>query len=56
MKTLYKLTQQEAKILLNNCNNNTETLAVVLWNKGKSKNLESAVKKAIKIKKFALCQ
>ena len=56
MSTLYNLTKQDAKTLLNNFDNNTETLAVALWNKGKAKSLESAIKKAIKIKKFALCQ
>ena len=53
MNTLYNLTKKDAKILLNSCENNVENLGLLLWNRGKTKTLETAVKKAIKIKKFA---
>ena len=53
MNTLYNLTKKDAKILLNSCENNVENLGLLLWNRGKAKTLEIAVKKAIKLKKFA---
>lgn len=54
-KTLYGLSKNECNILCNTFNNDTNKLALILWNKGKANSLESAVKRAIKIKKFALC-
>lgn len=53
METLYNLTKVEANILLRYCENNIDTLALLLWNKGKVKTLESGVKRAKKIKNFA---
>lgn len=53
MKTLYNLTREDAKTLLNHCENNVEKLALLLWNSGKVKTLESGIKRAIKIKNFA---
>jgi hypothetical protein len=50
---LYNITQIEAKELLNYCNNNIETLALILWNKGKAKSIENGINKAKKIKNFA---
>ena len=50
--TLYNLTKSECKYLVDNYN--TENLALLLWNKGKAKTLESGIKKAKKIKNFAL--
>lgn len=52
MKTLYNLTKEECIKLTNNYN--TNELALLLWNKGKAKTLDSGIKKAIKIKKFAV--
>ena len=49
--TLYNLTKKDCITLTNMCN--TNELALLLWNKGKAKTLESAIKKAIKIKNFA---
>lgn len=49
--TLYNLTKSECKYLADNYN--TENLALLLWNKGKAKTLESGIKKAKKIKNFA---
>jgi len=51
--TLYNLTQTEAKKLLNYCNNDLGKLSLVLWNKGKVKSIESGIKRANRIKKFA---
>ena len=48
--TLYNLTKNECKCLVDNYN--TENLALLLWNKGKAKTLESGIKKAKKIKVF----
>lgn len=53
MKTLYNLTKADANILLRHCENNVETLALLLWSKGKVKTLESGIKRAKKIKNFA---
>lgn len=53
METLYNLTKADAKTLLNYCEDNIESLALLLWNKGKVKTLESGVKRAKKIKNFA---
>lgn len=53
METLYNLTKADANILLNYCENNIDTLALLLWNKGKANTLEIAVKRAKKIKNFA---
>ena len=53
METLYNLTKADAKILLNYCENNIESLALLLWDKGKVKTLENGVKRAKKIKNFA---
>jgi hypothetical protein len=50
---LYNLTQQDAKTLLNHCENNIETLAVLLYDKGRAKSLKSGINKAKKIKNFA---
>lgn len=51
--TLYNLTQEEAKKLVNYCENNTETLAVLLYDRGRAKSLKSGINKAKKIKNFA---
>ena len=48
--TLYNLTKKDCITLTDNYN--TEQLALLLYNKGKAKTLESGIKKAIKIKKF----
>ena len=53
MKTLYNLTKTDARILLNHCENNVENLALLLWNTGKVKTLDSGMKRALKIKNFA---
>jgi hypothetical protein len=53
METLYSLTKAEANILLRYCENNIDSLALLLWNKGKVKTLENGVKRAKKIKNFA---
>lgn len=53
METLYGLTKAEANILLRCCKNNVETLALLLWNRGKASTLESGIKRAKKIKNFA---
>lgn len=53
METLFDLTKADAKTLLNHCENNIDSLALLLWNKGKVKTLESGVKIAKKIKNFA---
>jgi hypothetical protein len=53
MSTIYNLTKDEAKTLLSNFNNDVEVLATVLYNKGITKSLDSGIKRAIKIKKFA---
>jgi len=50
---LYNLTQQDAKTLINHCENNIETLAVLLYDRGLSKTLKSGINKAKKIKNFA---
>jgi len=49
--TLYNLTKKECITLTNSYN--TNELALLLYNKGKAKTLDSGIKKAIKIKKFA---
>ncbi len=49
--TLYNLTKKDCITLTDNYN--TNELALLLYNKGKAKNLDSGIKKAIKIKKFA---
>lgn len=49
--TLYNLTKKDCITLTNSYN--TNELALLLYNKGKAKNLDSGIKKAIKIKKFA---
>ena len=51
--TLYNLTQQEANKLLNYCDNDLGKLALILWNKGKVKSIDSGIKRAKKIQKFA---
>lgn len=53
METLYNLTKQEAKILLNHCGNDIEVLALLLWNIGKAESLDSGIEKAKRIKNFA---
>lgn len=53
METLYDLTKADANILLRYCEDNIEKLALLLWNTGKVKTLESGVKRAKKIKNFA---
>jgi len=50
--TLYNLTKTDAKNLFNHFNNDTNKIAIILWNKGISKSLESAIKKVIKLKNF----
>lgn len=52
MKTLYNLTKKDCIALTNNYN--TDELALLLWDKGKAKSLESGIKKAKKIKKFSI--
>ena len=51
MKTLYNINKKDCIILANNYN--TEQLAILLWNKGKAKNLDRGIFKAKKIIKFA---
>lgn len=53
METLYGITKEEAKVLLNHCEDNVETLALILWDKGKANSLESGINKAKRIKNFA---
>jgi hypothetical protein len=53
MKTLYNLTKSEAKKVLLHFDNDTEKLALALYNTGKAITLESAINKSIKIKNFA---
>lgn len=53
METLYGITKQEAKVLLNHCEDNVETLALILWNIGKAESLDSGIEKAKRIKNFA---
>jgi hypothetical protein len=51
--TLYNLTQQDAKTLLNHCENNIETLAIILYDRCLVKSLKSGINKAKRIKVFA---
>ena len=51
--TLYNLTPQDANKLINHCNNDLETLAVMLWDKGKAKTLQSGLSRAKNLSKFA---
>ena len=53
METLYGITKQEAKVLLNHCENDVGKLALILWNIGKVESLDSGIEKAKKIKNFA---
>lgn len=53
METLYSLTKEDAKTLINYFDGDIGSLALLLWNKGKVKSLESGVKRAKKIKNFA---
>lgn len=48
---LYNLTKKDCITLTDNYN--TNELALLLYNKGKAKTLDSGIKKAIKIKNFA---
>lgn len=50
--TLYNLTKTEAKNLFNHFDNDSNKIALVLWNKGISESLESAIKKVIRLKNF----
>lgn len=54
MKTLYNLTREDAKTLFNHCENNVNKLALLLYNTGKAKTLESGIEKAKRIKNFAI--
>ena len=54
MQTLYNLSKEEAKELVNHFDNDTNKIGLLLWNKGKARSLESGIKKAIKIKNFAV--
>lgn len=51
METIYNLTKEECKTLCKNYD--TDKLALILWNKGIVKSLNSGIKRAIKIKNFA---
>ena len=53
MSITKRITPQEASKLLNQCDNNIETLALALWNKGKAATLESGVEKAKQIREHA---
>lgn len=53
MGTLYNLTKAEAKTLINYCEGDIGRLALILWNTGKTKSMESGIKRAKKIKNFA---
>lgn len=53
METLYNITKEEAKTLIDYCDGDTGSLALLLWNTGKAKSMESGVKRAEKIKNFA---
>lgn len=53
METLYGLTKADANILLRYCEDNVNSLALLLWNTGKAGSLDSGIKKAKKIKNFA---
>jgi hypothetical protein len=50
--TLYNLNKKELTILYKACNNNKDTLAVALYNKGIVNSLDSGRKRAIKIINF----
>lgn len=52
-KTLYNLTAQQAKTLVEHCNNDIGALAIVLWNYGKAKSMERGIYKAKKLVKFS---
>ena len=52
--TLYNLTKSECKCLADNYN--TENLALLLWNKGKAKTLESGIKKVRKQANYKTAQ
>jgi len=51
METKYNLTKQDCIVLSNTYS--IENLALLLWNKGKVKTLESGIKRAKKIKNFS---
>lgn len=52
-RTLYNLTKIDVIKLFNSFNNDTNNLALLFYNKGKAKSIDSAIKKVIKLKKFA---
>lgn len=53
MKTLYNLTKDDAKTLMEAMDGNIETLAVALYVKKRASDMKRAIYKAQKIKKFA---
>jgi hypothetical protein len=56
MKTLYNITKNEAKVLVNHFSNDKEpinSLALLLWSRGKASDLERAVYKAKKLVEFS---
>ena len=53
MATLYNLTQSEAKTLLEACDNDVAKLGLVLWDRGKAISIESGVKRAKRLARFA---
>ena len=52
MTTLYNLTKQEAKTLLNHFNNDIGLVALALWNSGRASSLERGLYKAKRLSKF----
>lgn len=56
MDTLYGLTKEEARVVVSHFSNDKEpinSIALLLWTRGKASDLERAVYKAIKLTKFS---
>lgn len=56
MTTLYGITKEEAQVLVNHFANDREpinSIALLLWNRGRANDLERAVFKAKKLIKFS---
>lgn len=47
------ITPAEASRLLSHCRNDIEALALLLWNRGKAKTLESGIEQAKQIREHA---
>lgn len=51
--TLYGITKEEARVLVDYCNGDIAVLGLLLWDKGRAPSIERGVDKARKLVKFS---